>query len=434
MTLNYWTFLLTLSTAPALAYALAHLPLVLRWRPVQPPLLLLVLLGLAARWLFLIVFPNPAGDLAWDAAVFRTWGDLVRDGRDVYAETSVPHPHLPFDIYLFAFAAQLEDWLGPHFFSWMRWPNILADLGILVLIYQGSLKLGRSPSAAFWLAFLWAVHPISIFTSVLHGQIHPVAIFFALLAWYLLRFWPGYRGAVLGGLALGFAVLVRTWTGLFIPVFLLLPSGLTNRALFLAWTAVAPALFALVYQLSFGSVNLFREILDYEEVTGHFGYPYAFGHYLNWLVPDTWLPFALAHGREILVGSLLVTAAVVIPRRNELASATALIATFYAATHGFGSQYLVWIVPFALMGGQVAMLGAYSAAAVPALFVYYWGTCGLQCPGRLSDNFEYWPLQWVWPVAIFWMLRDIARSIPVRETFASFLANLRGSLVVRRDV
>lgn len=428
-----WTFFLTLAIGLAATYTAAHFPLLLRWRPPQPPLLLLLILGLAVRWLFLVFFPNPAGDLGFDAESFRIVADLVRDGKDVYSETD-RHPYLPFHMYVLAFSAQLGDWLEPHFFSWVRWPNILADLGILVLIYRGSLRLGRSASTAFWLGFLWAVQPISIFTSVLHGQFDSVAAFFALFSWYTLRFWPGYRGALFGGLTLGFAVLDKTWPGLFIPVFVLLPSGWRSKAVYVAAVAAVPLLFFLAYDLTFGTTtDLIRErVVDYRSVPERFGYTYAFRHYLSGEVPESWLQYASAHGRNILITALALVGAFVVPRRDALASAAALIATFYAFTFGFGSQYMIWIVPFALMGGQVTMLGIYSAAAIPALFVYYWGTCGLQCPGRLSDAIEYWPLQWIWPVAIFWMLREVVFSIPWRETVTSFRTNLRGVEPTRR--
>ncbi|MEX1255978.1 MAG: hypothetical protein WEE64_16740 [Dehalococcoidia bacterium] len=436
-----------------LAYAWAHIPLESGWRAPARPLLLLVALALAIRVVFLVLLPAPdvnaetelsteaeqvfdlfsqgitnerlinrAGDVRFDTASFEITADLVLDGKDVYAETT-RHPYLPFHMYWFALSAKLDDWFGVDFSSSMRWPNILADLGILALIYVGSIKLGRSLSEAFWLGFLWAVHPISVFTSVLHGQFDSVAAFLALLAWYILRFTPGWRGALLGGMALGFAVLDKTWPALFIPCFFMIPAGWRHRTLYLGAIAVVPAFFFLLYDLSFGtSVNLVRDrVFEYESILGRYGYTYAFAHYLKDIAPPPadWLPFVAAHGRTILLATLAIVAAIVVPRRDPLVSATALIATFYAATHGFGSQYLIWIVPFALMSRQIFMLNLYSSAAIASLFLYYWAACGLQCPGHLSETREFWPLQLVWPVAIFWMFREVLLAIPFRPAFAS---------------
>ena len=447
--MNTGTFLLSLALVPALAYAIAHLPLLRRFRPAYPPLLSLLVLAFVLRALFLVLFPDPGGDPAYDAVAQgaipdrpnpfgdlrydvvsnRIVADLVRDGEDVYAGTD-RYPYLPFQMYIFAFSAQLEDWFGPDFFSWLRWPNILADLGILVLIYWGSLKLGRSKSTAFWLAFLWAVHPVSIFTSALHGQFDSISAFFALLAWYLLRFWPGYRGALLGGLALGLGVLDKTWPALFIPVFLLLASGWRGKAIYLAAVAAVPALALLIYSLAIGtSFDLIQmRVFGYEGVSIRFGYTFAFRTYMGGFIPDGWNAIAADNGRVILLVALALVGVIVIPRRDAMTSATALIATFYAAGHGFGSNYLLWIIPFALMSGQVAMLGAYSAVAIPGFLIYYWGTCGLICPGRLADVREYWSLQLVWPVAIVWMFREVARALSLPDRFVSLKTGL-GSAV-----
>lgn len=147
-----------------------------------PRLLLLLILALAVRWLFLLVFPNPdpTGDVRFDVESFRLVGKLLADGKDVYLETN-RHLYLPFHMYVYQFAGYLEDHVKlMNFFYWVRWVNIIAGLGILVLIYKGSLRLGSSLTTAFWLAFLWAVQPVSIFTSVLHGQFDSVPAFFAL--------------------------------------------------------------------------------------------------------------------------------------------------------------------------------------------------------------------------------------------------------------
>ena len=417
----------------ALAYGAAHLPLAQRWQPPQPPLLLLLVFALAIRWLFLLLYPEPGtGDLRFDAESYRLVADTVRQGKDVYA-TTLRHPYLPFHMYWFAFAVDLEDWFGSTFFSWVRWPNILADLGILAIIYRGSLKLGRSASMAFWLGFLWAVQPVSIFHSVLHGQFHSVAIFFALLAWYLLRFWPGWRGVLLGGLALGFGVLDHSWPIIFVPVFLLLVPGLKSKAVFLSTVAAVPLLFFLIYDLSIGtSFDIFRvAVIEHEPTPGRFGISWALDRYPGSVLPDGWIGFATDYHREVLLGTLAIVAATVIPRRDTLVAATAIIAAIYAATFSMGSQQMLWIIPFALMAGQVRMLALYSAALIPGLFIHYWGTCGFVCPGLLSDVTQYWSLQLIWPVAIFWMLREVALSIPWRETFAAFMAGLRGERQVR---
>ena len=238
---------------------------------------------------------------------------------------------------------------------------------------------------------------------------------------------------MLGGLALGFAVLDKTWPAMFAPVFLFLVAGLRGKGLFLMAVAIVPLIFLEIYDLRVGtSLDLVRtRVFEYSGVPGRCGYTLHLGVY----APPNWLPASNQYSRDVydtvLVAALALVSIIVIPRRDALASCTALIATFYALTPGCGSQYLVWILPFALAGGQSARVAVYSAAAIPALFVYYWGTCGLTCPGFLSDKMQYWPLQWIWPVAVLWVVREIQLAITL--VYAPFLGRLLPQVNDDRD-
>jgi hypothetical protein len=416
--LDSFTFLLVSAVVLAVCYFGGHILLSLRAPPVQPPLLALLVIALFARLYFLTHFPRPFGDFAWDADSYKIVADLVGAGKDVYANTD-RHPYLPFHMYIFA----ASDWLSKHavigFFSWVRIPNIAADLGITALIYRGSLRLGRSASAAFWLAFLWAVNPISILTSVIHGQFDSVPLFFTLLAWYLLRMWQQNRyGAALGGLSMGLAVLDKSWPVLFVPVLLLVAPRMRDKVAYLVATAAVPLFFVgLYYVLYSPSIDtLETRVLDYNAVAGRWGYPLLFD---KWgAASPSWMEWAREHGRTATLWTIAVVGAFVVPRREAMASCAALVAAFYAATSGFGSQYLVWIVPLALMAGETTMLAIYSLFAVSALYILYWGTGGLVY--KLTPTREYWPLLIAWPFTVLWMFREIAVSIPLKQSVAEF--------------
>jgi Gpi18-like mannosyltransferase len=410
--MNPWTFAESVSLIPVAACAFAFVGLYRRWPPFRPALPLLLFFALAIRWYFLVQFPNPSGDVAFDAESYKIVGSLVRAGKDVYANTD-RHPYLPFQMYFMAAASWLGDNTGPHFFSWVRWPNIMADLGITVLIYRSLLRLGRGESEAFWFAFIWAVHPVSIYTSVIHGQFDSVAVFFSLLSWHLARFWRGWTGAALGGAALGIAILDKTWPVILLPALVVAAPELRRRLVFSATALVVPLVAIGIYQGIFGTTMHLIElkVVNYGAVPDRYGFTYAFAHYLQGVVPDHWLPYFREHGRDIFLVSVVIVASVVVPRRDTLTSCVALLATFLVFANGWGSQYLVWIVPFAIMARQRVALAAYSAVATAALLVYYWGTCGYQCPGRLSNTWQYWEFQWIWPLAMIWLAREILAAL-----------------------
>ena len=285
--MDYWALLLGIAVLLAVAYAVAHVPIALRWKPPHSPVLLLLAIGLGVRVLFLFLFPNPGtGDVSFDAESYRIVADLVLNGSDVYAETD-RYPYLPFHMYWFAISALLEDSVGGSFFFWVRWPHILADIGILLIIYRGSLKLGRSESIAFSLALLWAVQPVSIYQSIFHGQFQSIAIFFALLSWYLLMFRPGWRGALGGGLAMGFGVVDHSWPIILVPVFFLIAPSLKGRMAFLLGLVVIPLVFLAAYFAAIGTtLELLRmRVLEHDPTPFRFGYSYFLSNPLYGIVP-----------------------------------------------------------------------------------------------------------------------------------------------------
>jgi len=412
---------------PAVACALAFVPLYRRWPPFRPGLPLLIFFALAIRWLFVIRFANPSGDVGFDTESYRIVAALVRSGKDVYANTD-RHPYLPLQMYVMALAAWLGDHTEPHFFSWIRWPNILADIGILVLIYRSSLRLGRGESESFWLAAVWAVHPVSIYTSTIHAQFDAIPLFFAIGSWHALRFWGGWQGAAVGGAALGFAILDKTWPVLFVAPLVVMASTVRTRLLFLACAAAVPLVFLGMYEAIFDTTGklVHDRVIDYGAVPDRYGFVYAFRHYLADYTRSGWLDFFVDHGRGILMFSLITVTALVVPRRDALANCVTLVATFLVFANGWGSQYLLWIVPLAILARDRLMIGAYTVVATASLLMYYWGTCGYQCPGRWSSHNEYWEFQWVWPLAMVWLGRDLFRAIPFGGTGRAFIRGLRG--------
>jgi hypothetical protein len=410
--MNGWTFAELLSLIPIIGTALAFLALYLRAKPPTPALPLLLLLVLSLRWLFLIRFGNPSGDLGFDTESYRIVGSLLRAGDDVYANTD-RHPYLPFQMYFMGLASWLDAHTDPKFYAWIRWPNIIADIGITILIYRSLRRLGRDDSECFWLTAIWAMHPISIYTSTIHAQFDSIAVFFALWSWYLVYFWRNWSGVILGGVMLGFAILDKTWPLILLPPLLVVAPQVPRRLVFVVSAAVIPLLGVAVYDQIIGTTRdlIERKVIDYDAVPMRYGFTYAFSHYLNGDVPSSWLPYFQENGREIFLLSVIIVAAIVVPRRDALTASIALLAGFLVFAHGWGSQYLLWVIPFAIIARQRAMLALYSAVATAAVYVYYWGSCGYHCPGRLEDTHQYWQFAWVWPVAMLWLAREIGGAL-----------------------
>lgn len=141
-------------------------------------------LGLALRfWLGFIVFPNQG--FAWDMATFASWMDTIRfEGFKAYAvDPGINYPPVFADI--LALLNWLGDSTGISPYLLMKWPSIIADLGIaatLALVGRKwySSKLGLIAAVAF--LFL----PISWYDSAIWGQVDSLSMLPMLLSIVLL--------------------------------------------------------------------------------------------------------------------------------------------------------------------------------------------------------------------------------------------------------
>jgi Gpi18-like mannosyltransferase len=139
-----------------------------------------VLAGFALRyWLAFVVFLNKG--FAWDMATFASWMDTVRfEGFNAFAvDPGINYPPVFTDI------LSLLNWLGDSTgtspYLLMKWPAVLADLGIAVVIALAGRKwFGEKQALIAASAFL--LLPISWYDSAIWGQVDSVSMLPMLLA------------------------------------------------------------------------------------------------------------------------------------------------------------------------------------------------------------------------------------------------------------
>jgi hypothetical protein len=209
-------------------------------------------------------------------------------------------------------------------------------------------------------ALLWAVSPLSLAVSAVHGQVEPVAVALGLGALLLAERGRGGRA----GLVLGAAIAAKSWPVLFIPGVLRELPGWRQRTVTLVSSAAVPvAMIALIPTLLRDRLGpALRVMFGYHSLFGNWGWTGM----LAWTGKAGFGPTG-AHaehyqriGTVVLVVAL--AAALVVWRRLEgLDLTAALLLVFLIVTAGFGVQYLLW--PAALLyargaGRQFLFLGA----------------------------------------------------------------------------
>jgi Gpi18-like mannosyltransferase len=360
----------------------------LRLQHLRLPYILLIA-GLV-RLLPAIWLPVGAG---YDIESFRLVTDALLRGDEVYTSVLGRHPYLPFQMYLMGAMAYMAQVTGlPYVFA-IKLPAVLADIALTALIYQAVIDGGKPHEAAGFFALLYALNPVSLLVTSYHGQFESVTLLLLVLAWF---FWHFGRRRRRSGIALGFAILNKTWPVVFLPVILIRLREWRER---LGYTLLAigiPVLFMVAYLLIFSAdpQPMLRRALTHRGVAGYWG-PGAFLVLAAIQLPDLQSVVDSLIGLKNALLLLAVGFALWQTRRQPALDALlTLLLCLFVVTVGFGIQWLVWLVPFGILVMADRWIKWYSLAATFMLAVHLYGL-----------HLYPWLGEWLSRTSVDWLVR-----------------------------
>ncbi len=360
-----------------------------------------------------------------DTANYRRVAETLQQGGRLYTDTPAIYPYPP----VWWLVEVVALWLAQHtplrFVFWVELLPILADMGIVYLLYcftKDYVKLKNAVPA------LYALNPLPILVCAVQGQFDALPVFFSLLALYLLQHKKAYY---LIALALTIAVMLKAFPILLLPLFLFRLERWRQRFIFAAIT-VLPILFILMpYFLSdFPAVQ--RELLSYS------GYPDQGWVALAWGVykllisgtATTFLEILLVFSKFLF---LTIYAALLYQSYRRRNSATrpllvlevALVfALFYICYGGLSSQYLLWLLPFLLLLNMKDAI-IYTLIATLALLAFYnyqWPVIIYRAPLQIlpgAINAGLWLActgMW-WLAVVVWLARQQFKVQPTGQPY-----------------
>lgn len=334
----------------------------------------------------------PSG-AAFDTTSYAIVGSLIRTGHDIYTTPLAQgrHPYLPLQLYAYAAAHWLATTKGLPFAPLTKAPPIVAD-GIIAVTLTW---LGQRRWDSWHLGLWYAFQPIAIYVSAYHGQFDAEPALAGLLAGLAIEAGHG----TVAGLWLGLGILLKLWPAFFAPLLIWRLTRWQARATAAFSIAIVPLLGIACYRWLFpGSWSaVITPALSYAGVPGWWGYTallrlsavaaqHPIAAFLQPWQPAKRLAQAALFGRYgTLVALLLITLWLMWRRAPFLHAQLTLTLTFLATTAGFGVQYLVWPVPFALAAGYRRPLRAYTAACLILLL-------GANLLGLLQPQLHSFPL------------------------------------------
>jgi len=255
----------------------------------------------------------------------------------------------------------------------IRLPIIIADVGIVAIIWKYVHTLSHNSRRALLAATLYALNPVSIIISCWHGQFDALPVFGAALAILLAEHhWRRAAGALSIGIAL------KSFPVLLLPVFARLQRPLSQQIRFSLYV-ILPVLLLLLPFLIFDAAAVIRELFGYR------------GHaLLGVMVPVRTMYVPLTGERFPVDTTLQVISlsaygflglygwAVWYMSRVRITlpmQATIIFLLFYVVYAGISPQYLLWVLPFMIMATAdqrwyVILYTVVSTLALLGLYLY----------------------------------------------------------------
>ncbi len=292
-------------------------------------------------------------------------------------------PFIPWLLWPFRF---LSGAAGLPFWGMIKVPSIISDCVITAIIFSAVLRLKSDRVSAFKAALLYAANPVSFFVTSVHGQLDPMVIMFCLAAWYYFEFAQDARDKTFSALFLGAAIAAKNYPIILLPFFLFREKTLKDRFHYLALSLLPITAFSLPYFLAAPGLFL-KSVLGYAPKFGYWGYMLVLTilkkHFslslFQWLYEQ-----GNRFGKYLLLALLAVYYQCSRGRTRLIDDIIIAFLGLLTFTSGFGSQYLIWPVPFALVTRAQRPERIYAAYAA---FCTLWMGClymGLYSPALYS--------------------------------------------------
>ena len=268
----------------------------------------------------------------FDLFSYRKIGEITLQNINIYPHIAkIHHPYFPFYLYIEAFSIFLNKNIGINYVFFLKFINLIFDLGVIYLIYLLSNKNLKT-------TIFYSLNPISILIFFFHGQFDVIPLFFILLSIYFLK----QKKEIFSLLSYSFAFLTKTWPILFfVPIF----KKIRNKKKLLI-IFFFPFIFIIIYSINFKNnfLDIIKTALTYRSIFNFWGLG-KFIHLIffeNQSQPPIYL-------QKIFISLFLIIFfiySIKIYYKNLITYFFDLLLFFYIFTFGFAIQYFSWFVPF----------------------------------------------------------------------------------------
>jgi hypothetical protein len=278
-------------------------------------------------------------------------GQALSRKQDVYADAELVlrYPYLPLQMYLSLTAYYVDQNITGGFLFLCKIPAIVGDLLIILLLNKIIIQLTNSYNKAFFASLAYALCPISVMVSALHGQFDSLTLAFLLLSMYSF-----HKGNItMSSFWFSVSVTTKIWPVIFIPLFILLLPNNRERLKFLYILPLVPLGSIILYcwLLNSNPLLIIKATLEYGGISGMWGIsalidivarPFGYD-------PQNINSFLSLFLRFIMLLVMLLYYRYKMSEFTMQQNILNILFLFLVFAPGFGSQWLLWLVPFYLV-------------------------------------------------------------------------------------
>ena len=307
--------------------------------------------------------------------------EVILQGKNPYPIIDfATYPPLNYYIYtLTLFISNLTT--APFHVLAKVWPNI-ADIAISFLLFKLLIhQKTKLLDACFW-SLMYLLNPISILISSAHGQVDSITSLFLLFSIYALTLNTS-KFFILSALLLGFAIAIKPNPAMLLPIFLVYKLNWNEWKQKLVFTLISltPVTITLIPYLWINSGAIIKNIFSYSGVYD-FGYAAILRGLWYQNNASIWLPLTqelLSASKYLFLSGLLFITFLFLNSKQLIKACLAVYLLFLGVYFGISAQYLIWILPLAILSkdkmilpfsifGTVALIGFYSFFGPEILF------------------------------------------------------------------
>lgn len=330
----------------------------------------ILIIGILASLLIRGFFISQSKQVA-DIYLMYTMGATFLGGRNPYLVLDF-NSYPPLAIFIEAASMLVSAFLHTSFATIFKlWPN-LADFISAFIIYIFLIKAKNKPvQAALWSVF-FLLNPISIIISSAHGQLDSVVSLFVLVSIFLLTFYSKKLHIYLSALILGIAIGFKPNPAMLIPLFLFYKKTTLQQKIIYLILTLAPLIVSFIPFVWPHPQQVLLRILSYSG-TGDISYAAILRGiwYQNNAITNLPLAGQFLNASKFVFTFGAITLTLLFAGRKNLAKAClAIYLLFLSSYFGIAAQYLVWVIPLAILVRD-KMIFYYIFFALFALLGFY---------------------------------------------------------------